>query len=86
MGGANSIFNMFDPNEQQKKAQEQANQANQRMRFENVPDANQYGDESDQHPPMDIQTPKIQNEEGLAPAIQEERGKDFDNYEVNTYM
>jgi hypothetical protein len=49
MGGANSIFNMFDPNEQLKKAEDQAQQ---RMRFENVPDGdrlNQYGDENDQH-------------------------------------
>ena len=33
MGGANSIFNMFDPQEQSKKAE---NQANQRMKFESV--------------------------------------------------
>ena len=37
MGGANSIFNMFDPEEQAKKAQEHANQ---RMKLENIQDPN----------------------------------------------
>lgn len=36
--------------------------------------------------PIDGLTPKIPNDDGLTPMIQEERVKDFDNYEVNTYM
>lgn len=40
MGGANSIFNMFDPQEQNKKAEEQANQ---RMKFENIQDPVEFG-------------------------------------------
>ena len=86
MGGANSIFNMFDPTEQTNKAKEVAKHRLTIERLDNEeiqqvvaerkvsPNQEQLNFEEDQ---QKANQSNLQNEE---------RVKDFDNYEVNKYM
>ena len=86
MGGANSIFNMFDPTEQTNKAKEVAKHRMNIERLDNE-EVQQIVSKRKVSPNQDqLNFQDDQQKANQSNLQNEERVKDFDNYEVNKYM